>query len=62
MKMQFVVIGEYTLSDQLDERQNAYGTTDSIECAAVDMQNDPIEFLSLADPMVTMFHIEPLTS
>jgi hypothetical protein len=59
MKMRFVITGEYDIEDNLAERLNNYGTTDPAECAAVDMQHKPGEWLYLSHTRVTMFHIEP---
>jgi hypothetical protein len=59
MRMQFVIIGEYDLEDNLAERLNNYGTTDPAECARMDMKLEPSDFMFLADLKVTMFHIEP---
>jgi len=58
--MQVVIVGEYELDDVLKERENAYGVTDPAECAKVDMDNDPSEFLFIADVAVTMFRIKPV--
>ena len=58
--MHVTITGDYELGSNLAERQNAYGTTDPIECAAVDMGNDAQEFPVLADMENMRLLIEPV--
>lgn len=59
MRMKFVISGEYDLTDDILERLRIYGTADPKECADIDSENDPIEFLNIIDVSPVDFRIEP---
>lgn len=64
MKAQVVFNIEYDLTDDLDERQRIYESTDPYDCARLDEQNTPSEFMNIMDPYIVSesLHIAPVYS
>lgn len=56
---------EYDVSDNLDERESAYGTRNLVQACMVDEANDPFDFMALigcgeVDGEIVNFKIMPV--